>query len=399
MVTGSRRVPRLEAVIARALVAAWREPGVPPPRTRPWWDVALVAALFPATVLEVLARTDVPWAAYSSLLATVSVLAVLWRARHPLGMVLVGYGAQTAAGVGPALAGLEYGVPYTTSVVLLLPYSLSRWGSGRQISAGVAFLLAAHFLREPLYGSTTTENLIGAGFLLFPAALGAAVRFWGSTRRREIEQVRSRERARLARELHDTVAHHVSGIVIQAQAGRVVAARDPGAALEALTVIERTATLTLDEMRSLVGVLRDGEPAERAPASGAADLVRLAAAAAQGARVKVDISGDTADLSSPVSAAVYRVAQEAVTNARWHAQGATLVEVRVRGERDAVHVEVLDDGTGSSAVPSSARGRGSGYGLVGMRERVEVLGGHLEAGPLPEGGWAVTATIPRSVPL
>ena len=207
-------------MITRALRAVWDEPRVPPPPSRPRADVALVVVLVVASLVEGVARDDVPWPAYTIALAMVCALAVLWRARYPLGMLLVGFGAQTLAGVVPALAGRGYGVLYTTAVVLLFGYSLARWDSGRHVAAGVVALMAAHFLREPLYGSTATDDLIGAGFLLFPVALGAAVRFWVSTRHREREQARQRERERLARELHDIVAHHVSGIVIQAQAGQ-----------------------------------------------------------------------------------------------------------------------------------------------------------------------------------
>jgi signal transduction histidine kinase len=95
-----------------------------------------------------------------------------------------------------------------------------------------------------------------------------------------------------------------------------------------------------------------------------------------------------------VSATVFRVAQESETNARWHARDATRVDVRVRGEDDAVHVDVVDDGTGRGG--SSARGPGSRHGITGMRERVEALGGHLDAGPRPGGGWAVAVSIPRA---
>jgi signal transduction histidine kinase len=383
-------------VIARALRAVWDEPRVPPPPTRPRADVVLVAVLVPASLVEGVLRDDVPWPAYTIALAMVCAVAVLWRARYPLAMLLVSFGAQTLAGVGPALAGREQGVLYTTSVVLLFGYSLARWGSGRHVAVGVAALMAAHFLREPLYGSTATDNLVGAGFLLFPVALGAAVRFWVSTRHREREQARQRERERLARELHDIVGHHVSGIVIQAQAGQAVAATDPQRALQVLGVIEEAASGALVEVRSLVGVLRGGDDAERAPARGIDDLQRLARDAVGGPGVDVEVSGDVGSLTASVGAAVYRVVQESLTNARWHAADATRLDVRVRADDEAVHVDVLDDGrSGRGTERIGGRGHGSGFGVAGMRERVELLGGRLEAGPRPGGGWAVSAVIPR----
>jgi signal transduction histidine kinase len=207
--------------------------------------------------------------------------------------------------------------------------------------------------------------------------------------------VRMRERERLARELHDTVAHHVSGIVIQAKAGQAVAATDPQRALGVLGVIEKEAARVLTEMRTLVGVLRDGAEVERAPIYGIADLQRLVDDTADGPRVELMVSGDVDNVGTSVGAAVYRVVQESVTNARWHAHGATRLEVRVRTDDDVVHVDIVDDGTGRGHRRSSARGQGSGLGIMGMRERVELLGGQLRAGPLRDDGWAVSATIPR----
>ena len=118
--------------------------------------------------------------------------------------------------------------------------------------------------------------MIGVPFLLFPAALGASMRYRASSKLRETDQVRLRERERLARELHDTVAHHVSAIAIQAQAGRAVAARDPTPPCDALEIIEEEASRTLAEMRTMVGVLRDGEAPDLAPQRGVADIERLA---------------------------------------------------------------------------------------------------------------------------
>ena len=382
-------------VISKALRAVWDEPRVPAPATRPWWDIAVVAVLVPSAVLEGIARSDVPWPAYTIALSIVCALAVLWRAQYPLGMLVLAFGAQTLAGVGPALAGLDYGVLNATAVVLLFPYSLARWGSGRHIVVGVLVLMIGHFVREPLYGFGLQENLIGAGFLLFPVALGAAVRFFISLRRREAEEVRIRERNQLARELHDTVAHHVSGIVIQARAGRILGATDTAGALDVLPVIEQTATTALAEMRSLVTVLRDEQRAERNPVRGVADLPALADDPVEGPAVSLDVCGDVDGLPASIDAAVFRIVQESVTNARWHAHDASRIEVRVCGEEGVVRIDVVDDGRPGRG-PSDRRG--SGFGIPGMRERAEMLGGNLTAGPCKGGGWRVTATIPRKAP-
>ena len=326
--------------------AVWAEPRVPAPPARPWWDVAVVAALLPTAVIEGIVRDDVVWPLYSIGWAMVCVVAVLWRARYPLGMLLIVFAAQTLAGLGPAAAGLDDGTLYVTAVVLLFPYSLARWDSGRHVTVGVVALLVFHLGREILNGSPVTEILAGTGFLLFPVVLGAAVRFGVSARQREAEQVRMRERERLARELHDTVAHHVSGILLQAQAGQIIAGADPQRALGMLGVIEKEAARVLTEMRALVGVLRDGTDGERSPVHGIADLSTLVADAADGLRVELTVSGDVENVGAAVDAAVYRVVQESVTNTRRHAHGATRLTVGVRAGGDVVHVDVVDDGAG-----------------------------------------------------
>ena len=137
-------------MITGALRAVWDEPRVPAPLSRPWWDVALVAALVPTALIEGIVREDVPWPPYSIVLTMVCAIAVLWRAQYPLGMLLLAFGAQTLAEVGPAVAGLDDGTLYTTAVVLLLPYSLARWDSGRHVTVGVGLLIACHVLRELL---------------------------------------------------------------------------------------------------------------------------------------------------------------------------------------------------------------------------------------------------------
>ena len=233
--------------------------------------------------------------------------------------------------------------------------------------------------------------MFGSIILLFPATLGAAVRYWTSSRLRELDQVKLRERAELARELHDTVAHHVSAIAIRAQAGRVVAASHPEAAVDALGVIEEEASRTLAELRSMVGGLREDDRATLEPQPGVADLVQLARTVGDRPRVEIDLSGDLDDLGPAMEAAVYRIAQESVTNAVRHARGATQIQVGVAGDHDRVRVTVSDDGE-----PGSTNSGLDGYGLVGMTERAALLGGSLEAGPGAERGWNVVAVLPRT---
>jgi signal transduction histidine kinase len=236
-----------------------------------------------------------------------------------------------------------------------------------------------------------SEALIGFVILLFPAVLGASVRFWTTSRSRELDQVRLREREQLARELHDTVAHHVSAMVIRAQAGRVVAVSDPDAAVEALKVIEAEGSRTLAEMRSLVGALREDDAIDYAPLSNIADIWRLASTDGALPRVDVHMSGHLDGIDPSVGAAMYRIAQESVTNARRHAQRVTRIDVDLTGEETSLLLRVRDDGD-----PVSRGGVNSGYGLVGMTERAMLIGGTLEAGPDRERGWVVKAVVPRT---
>ena len=232
----------------------------------------------------------------------------------------------------------------------------------------------------------------GAAVLMTSMALGVAARSQHGHRRRRLEQVKAEERVELARELHDTVAHHVSAIAIQAQAGRALAASSPESSVEALEVIEAEASRTLAEMRAMVRVLRNQSPADYAPQAGVADLERLAGASPAGPRVQVKLSGDVAALPAAVDAAVFRIAQEAVTNALRHARNATLVEVRVDGDPSSIRLSVRDDGD-----HHPGRTTGSGFGIIGMVERATLLGGECAAGPCPERGWLVEANLPREV--
>ena len=211
-----------------------------------------------------------------------------------------------------------------------------------------------------------------------------------SRRRDRVETARLTERELLARELHDTVAHHVSAIAIQAQAGKLLAQTDPAGAVGVLETIEDAASQTLSEMRRLVSALRDDESADLRPQAGLSDLETLATAGGPGPAVEVEIAGPAEDVAPSLAASVYRVAQEAVTNARRYARNATVVTVSVDGTADAVRVSVVDDG---DPVAGSA-GRGSGYGLVGMRGRAELLGGAFDAGPHAPRGWEVSAVLP-----
>ena len=204
-------------------------------------------------------------------------------------------------------------------------------------------------------------------------------------------EVRLKERAELARELHDTVAHHVSAIAIQARAGLALAPSRPDAAAESLRVIVQEASRTLAEMRAMVQVLRAEEPAPLAPTPGLSALAELAATPADGPAIQLALPEDLGDLLPAVSNTLYRLAQESITNARRHARRATKIEVEVRSDEAQVHLRVSDDGEKVST-------NNAGYGLRGMSERALQLGGRVEAGPNPDRGWTVTAVLPKRGP-
>jgi signal transduction histidine kinase len=201
----------------------------------------------------------------------------------------------------------------------------------------------------------------------------------------------SEERARIARELHDVVGHAVSLMTVQASGVRRLLKQDQEREREVLLVVEQAGREALAEMRRLVGVLRRPEEAPAlAPQPSLSHLDRLVDQAREaGLPVEVQIEGEATELPAGVDLTAYRLIQEALTNAIKHA-GATSAEVVVRYGDGAVELLVADDGRGLS----DGAAESGGHGLVGMRERVAVYGGELEAGPRPEGGYALRARLP-----
>jgi signal transduction histidine kinase len=203
------------------------------------------------------------------------------------------------------------------------------------------------------------------------------------------------ERLRLARELHDVVAHAMSVIAVQSGVGAHVADSRPEEVGKALAAIEATSRSALTELRRLLGVLRqDSEPpGSLAPVPGLADLeVLLAEVAKAGLAVSLRVEGTPAPLPAGVDLSAYRIVQEALTNVVKHG-GPARAQVTIRYRDRELTVEVTDDGRGGAAVASDDR-RGTGHGLIGMRERVAAFGGDLEVGPRPGGGFRVAARLP-----
>jgi len=375
-------------VFAAFLRSILSEPRAPDPPARAWWDWALVGAAMVAATGEAIFRSDIPARPLATVVALLVIPVLIWRRTHPLLATAIGFGGAMVLHLPLILDGVHNAGLNSMIVILLLPYSLYRWASGPEALLGTAIVAVPAGIG--LATSQTRADVIGGTTVLVAAfALGVAMRYRAIARQREVQQVRTLERGELARELHDIVAHHVSAIAIQAQAGRAVAATDPASAVETLAVIEAEASRTLYEMRTMVRVLRDGEAAEFAPQRGISDLDELTRMSPV---VQVHRDGDLADLPQPVDVAVYRICQESVTNAIRHSLNATTVTVAVTGDVDVVRLRVHDDG--EAARP----GAGVGYGLLGMAERAKLLGGACQAGPDPAGGWTVEATLPREVP-
>jgi len=377
-------------IMKNAFSTLWSEPRTEAPPHRVWRDWALVAVLVPATVLDAALREDVAFRPLALALALALIVPLLWRRTHPLSVVAIVFGVLAVVH-GAVILGAEPIELISTVSVILLPYALFRWGSGREIIIGVPIMMASLSLAVLERASVGESAVAFALLLLVPAAFGASVRFQASARLRGIEAVKLRERGELARDLHDTVAHHVSAILIQAQAGRVSHGSQPDAALRALEVIEEEATLTLGAMRTIVGALRNGEEADLAPPRRVDEIQQLAADVADSPRVEVELSGDLDGVTPTVAAAIYRLTQESITNAMRHADNATHINVLVDGDMDTVHLTIRDDGD-----TVENRRHSAGYGLIGMTERASVLGGTLVAGPCPDAGWAVTAVLPKS---
>ncbi|MEV4246765.1 histidine kinase [Streptosporangium canum] len=371
------------------LRSVWDEPSPPNPPPRVWRDWVLVGLLVPVAVLEGLLRPDLPWRTASVILAVGLVPTLLWRRTRPLPMVAIAFATTSLA---PLLTDGDSAETYTMTYLLILVYSLFRWGSGREVTLGSTIMLVAVSL-SLFFGRITPGDLVGAFAVMFSAmALGGALRYRAGARTRELDQIKLLEREQLARDLHDTIAHHVSAMAIRAQAGLATSESRPNAATDALRVIEVEAARALDEMRAMVRILRRDQPADLAPGRRVADLEQLASQGRSGPSVDVEISGAIDGLPPSVEAAIYRLAQESVTNAQRHARHATRIEVRVTADDTSVRLRVSDDGDSSSIRPAAP----PGYGLIGMIERADLLGGTCEAGPDPDRGWTVTAVLPRS---
>lgn len=329
-----------------------------------------------------------------------------WRRRFPLPALLVAAPIDTvmsAAGVSQQTA-----VAPIVALALLI-YSVAAYEPFRRALVGLCWSLASIWAASAL---TTLHgqqwdwtNVPWIGLLVTaPWLVGRAMRGRVhqaeqlSQRAERLERERllavNEERTRIARELHDVIAHSVSVMVVQAGGAEEVLRSEPERALVSIRAVQETGRAALVELARLLGMLRrDDEEIGLAPQPGLADLSALVKeTSSAGLRVVLRTEGMPRSLPLGADLSAYRIVQEALTNTRKHAGGYAQATILLRYGDDALTIEVVDDGKGSS------NGAGGGHGLVGMRERVELFGGSLEAGPTTGGGFRVRARLPLREP-
>ncbi|MER6487123.1 histidine kinase [Streptomyces virginiae] len=372
------------------------------PHAAPWLRLVLSLVLLALVILEgvvLAARPSLPHAALWASGILVCLSAVPWPAV-------------------PLLTRAWFAAAVSWTVTLLLIFGnhpLAVWGAGEAVALLV--LLSQVILRAPARTAAVLGPLLGLGCMAVPArdadpgrftllfsvlavvvgAYSVLLRLQATQRVLDLRAVRTAERLELARELHDLVAHHVTGIVVEARAARFTQVSAERAA-EVLGRIETAGDEALGSMRRLVKILRDTDdgstPATTAPVAGLADIRGLTERFSRtGPPVVLSIENGLQELlPAHVAATAHRIVLEALTNTAKHAATATAVRVTLRTVPAGLEVRIADDGGRPARL--SEKARGGGYGLAGMAERAEALGGHLTAGPSPEGGWAVAAVLP-----
>jgi signal transduction histidine kinase len=341
------------------------------------------------------------------------VVPVAFRRKDPVKAFIV----AVAGGAIQIISGQTGPVPADFAVVVLL-YTLAAYRPRRESVAGLIICLAGSAVAiwvwdSPAASVSSVEHLVSpAAFMLGGTSLAAWVlgdsmryrrAYYAALEERATRLEAERdaqakiaaaaERARIARELHDVVAHNVSVMVVQADGASYALRSEPERARQALAAISSTGRQALTEMRRLLGVLRSGDSgADLAPQPGLDQLRELLdQARAAGLSVSLSLEGAPRQLSEGAELAAYRVVQESLTNTRKHGGGLAAAAVTLRYEPDGLVVQVTDDGKGESGQPD-----GAGHGLIGMRERIEMYGGSIEAGPLAAGGYQVTARLPAA---
>jgi signal transduction histidine kinase len=380
--------------------------GQPPVRPALLPDVALAAALTAFAQLDL--RLDLDnstrfgpqWAVV--LCSLVATTALTFRRRAPLATMLV----VTAAVAGPPLITVLTITLWAHFLPMLLAaYSVVRHADRERATAGVLVAvtgLVVLFLRVPSIGTAANVpfafvplavvTAVGRGLRQRDrshAALSLHATRLAEERAGWVEDAVAAERARIARELHDVVAHCVSVMVIQAGAAEDLLDRDPEGARQPLRAVQHTGQQAVAELGHMLGLLRGAAAADTLlPQPGVAQLPELLTHVRDaGLPVRYEVLGAPRDVPPGVDVALFRLTQEALTNVLKHARGAN-ADVVLRYTDAAVELAVHDDGR------AAGEGPGLGHGLIGMRERVALYGGTLEAGPRAGGGWAVDAVLP-----
>jgi signal transduction histidine kinase len=372
-------------------------------------DYALAIVLAVTSLVPILVKGDPSWGTnrpWAIVLALASTLPVAWRSRWPVPVAAIVF----AANGGCVIAAAPHQAAFQPFVALtLVAYSVGSRAEGRQAELGPIALVA---IAVPLFVVAVVADGQAAGntipsFVWLCAAwlVGRIARSWRRRNaelevlNRELEEQRELqaraavavERGRIARELHDVIAHNVSMMVVQAGAAARILEGDQPDVRTALSAIEGGGRETVDEMRRLIGVVRSDDGLALTPQPTLADLEQLVEKVREaGLRAELRIEGERQPLPPGIDLSAYRIVQEALTNTLKHAGPARAV-VTVRYATGAVEVEVVDDGDGSGD------GSGTGNGLIGMRERVSLWGGELDAGRVGGGGWSVRARLPLGV--
>ncbi|NUL04749.1 sensor histidine kinase [Streptomyces lunaelactis] len=348
----------------------------------------------PGDAIAVRAISDVPVPAL--LLFAVAGGALYWRRREPVGVL----------GVALAAWALTLGTSQSNTgvVAIIALYGAGRYAAdarwGRLGVVAAVAMVTVEGLMDPVpWGAIGFGALIMFGAWYIGRRLRLRQQRAAQLRQEqaaEAARIVAEERTHIARELHDVVAHRVSMMTVQAGAARMVAADDPQGSLEAMAAVEEAGRQALDELRHLLGVLRpDSERDGLGPQPGLDDIPRLVEEVREAGLDLSVTNGIQAPLPARVELSVYRIVQEALTNVLKHSGPQTHTEVHLRSEGGGITIEVLDDGRGAAVqAVSVAHGGGPGHGIVGMRERALLLGGSLDAGPRPGGGFRLAAQLP-----
>jgi signal transduction histidine kinase len=372
-------------------------------------DAGLAGLLALATVV-LPATSSLSYDGVSAVAGLLLTVPLAWRRRAPVpaAAVVVAGGLLELVLVDTFMA--------ANVAVPLMVYALAaygpRWAGRAGLSVGLVGALLAALRYFPALGGALVVNVAGISVTVIAAwalgdlrrarmqrlaALEERARLLELERDQEMRLAATAERTRIAREMHDVVAHSLSVVIAQADGGRYAGKADPQAAVGALEAIAATGRQALTDMRALLGVLRDGGGQEYAPQP-AVDAVPALVddVRASGLDVDLIVEGAPRPLPAGPSLATYRIVQESLTNVLKHAGPAARAWVRLHWRPDALELSVLDDGRGAAA--AVATGDAPGHGLIGMRERAQLHGGHLEAGPRTDGGFGVHASLPYGAP-